>query len=424
MLAAADQQVVGCDASSPEGAEGLSESGVEVHLDTDGVELVEAARCLVKSPGVPDGAPALGVARRRGLPVLGELELAWRLVPGHFVAVTGTNGKTTVTELLGHVWRTAGEPVAVAGNVGTPVASLAGSVDDDSTVVCECSSFQLSDSELFAPECGVLLNITPDHLDRHGDLESYLAAKLRVFANQGNDDVAVFNASDPALRDLDLGGCARRVAYCRGGDPNCEVALVDRVIFADGAPLMEAADLSLPGPHNADNAMAAAAAALAMGIDRASVIDGLRTFPGVPHRLERVAELDGVTYVNDSKATNVAAAAAALDSFDGGVHAILGGSLKGGGFDGLLEPVIRRCAACYLIGEAAERLARDLAPAERRGVDLRPSSDLADAVSAAAARARPGEVVLLSPACASFDAFRNFEERGERFRTLVRGLGG
>ena len=236
MLAAAGQQVVGCDAASPEGAEGLSESGVEVHLDTDGVELVEAARCLVKSPGVPDGAPALGVARRRGLPVLGELELAWRLVPGRFVAVTGTNGKTTVTELLGHVWRTAGEPVAVAGNVGTPVASLAGSVADDATVVCECSSFQLSDSELFAPECGVLLNITPDHLDRHGDLESYLAAKLRVFANQGNDDVAVFNASDPAFRDLDLGGCARRVAYCRGGDPDCEVALVDRVIFADGAP--------------------------------------------------------------------------------------------------------------------------------------------------------------------------------------------
>jgi UDP-N-acetylmuramoylalanine--D-glutamate ligase len=422
MLSAAGEKVVGCDAGSPEGAEGLSESGVEVHLDTDGVELVEAARCLVKSPGVPDGAPALAAARRRRLPVLGELELAWRLVPSRFVAVTGTNGKTTVTELLGHVWRTAGEPVAVAGNVGTPVASLAGSVGDDATVVCECSSFQLSDSELFAPECGVLLNITPDHLDRHGDLDSYLAAKLRVFANQGNDDVAVFNASDPALRDLDLGGCARRVAYCRGGDPRCDVALVDRVIFADGEPLIDAADLSLPGPHNADNAMAAAAAALAMGIDRTAVGDALRAFPGVPHRLERVAELGGVTYVNDSKATNVAAAAAALDSFNGGVHVILGGSLKGGGFEGLVEPVIRRCAACYLIGEASERLARDLAPAAEEGVELRRSGDLGAALGEAAARARSGEVVLLSPACASFDAFRDFEERGERFRALVQGL--
>ena len=219
MLAAAGHQVVGCDAGSPEGAEGLNESGVEVHLDTDGIELVEAARCVVKSPGVPDGAPALAAARSAGVPVLGELELAWRLVPGRFVAVTGTNGKTTVTELLGHVWRTAGEPVAVAGNVGTPVASLAGSVArrcDRRLRMLELSALRL---RAVRPRVRGPAQHPPDHLDRHGDLDYYLAAKLRVFANQGNDDVAVFNASDPAFRDLDLGGCARRVAYCRGGDP-------------------------------------------------------------------------------------------------------------------------------------------------------------------------------------------------------------
>jgi UDP-N-acetylmuramoylalanine--D-glutamate ligase len=314
--------------------------------------------------------------------------------------------------------------VAVAGNVGAPVASLVGEIPAEATVACECSSFQLEDAEAFAPECAVLLNVTPDHLDRHHDFEDYLRAKLRIFANQGNDDVAVFNASDPALRDRDLGGCARRVAYCRGADPDCEVSLNDGVLFAGSEPLMDAAELSLPGPHNADNAMAAAAAALAMGIAPEAVREGLRTFPGIPHRLERVAEVDGVLYVNDSKATNVAAAAAALRSFDGGVHAILGGSLKGGGFEGLAAAIAERCVACYLIGEAAEALERDLQPAREAGVRLVGSGDLAQAVREAARAAGPGEVVLLAPACASFDAYRDFEERGEHFRSLVEELSG
>jgi UDP-N-acetylmuramoylalanine--D-glutamate ligase len=403
---------------------GLREAGVEVHLDTDGIALLERCRCLVKSPGVPREASVVRLARERGIPVLGELELAWRLLPNRFVAVTGTNGKTTVTELLGHLWRTAAEPVAVAGNVGAPVASLVGEIPAEATVACECSSFQLEDADAFAPECAVLLNVTPDHLDRHHDFEDYLRAKLRIFANQGNDDVAVFNASDPAVRGRDLGGCARRVSYCRGANPDCYVSLHDGVLFAGSEPLMHAAELSLPGPHNADNAMAAAAAALAMGIEREAVREGLRTFPGVPHRLERVAEVDGVLYVNDSKATNVAAAAAALRSFDGGVHAILGGSLKGGGFEGLAAPVVERCAACYLIGEAAEALERDLEPAREAGVRIVRSGDLAQAFGEGAAAAGPGEVVLLAPACASFDAYRDFEERGEHFRSLVEELSG
>jgi UDP-N-acetylmuramoylalanine--D-glutamate ligase len=416
LLASRGEEVIGSDVGSPAGLEGLREAAVEVHLDTDGVPLLERARCLVKSPGVPREAPVVRLARERGIPVLGELELAWRVLPNRFVAVTGTNGKTTVTELLGHVWRTASEPVAVAGNVGTPLASLAGEVAEEVTVVCEASSFQLEDAEAFAPECAVLINVTPDHLDRHHDFEDYLRAKLRIFANQGNDDVAVFNADEPALEGRDLGGCARRIPYCRGADPDCAVSINENVLFVGSEPLMEVAELSLPGPHNADNAMAAAVAATAMGIDRGSIREALRTFPGVPHRLERVAEIDGVVYVNDSKATNVAAAAAALRSFDGGVRAILGGSLKGGGFDGLAEPVAERCVACYLIGEAADALASDLAGS---GVELRRSGDLEAAVREAARDAVRSEVVLLAPACASFDAYRDYEERGEHFRSLV-----
>jgi UDP-N-acetylmuramoylalanine--D-glutamate ligase len=364
----------------------------------------------------------IAAALERGIDVVGELELAWRALPNRFLAVTGTNGKTTTVELLGHIYRGAGEPVAVAGNVGTALSELVGEVAGDATVVCECSSFQLEDSEYFAPECAVFLNLAPDHLDRHADLDSYLASKLRIFANQGNDDVAVYNGDEPRLAGVDLGGCARRVAFCHGAGPDCEVAVAEGTIFYDGEPLLGVEELGMFGDHNVANAMAAAAAALSMGIDRDAVREGLRSFTGVPHRLERVAEIGGVGFVNDSKATNVAAATVGLRAFAGGVHAILGGSEKGESFTPLLDPVRERCVACYLIGETAERLATELAPAAAAGVDLQRCADLEDAVRRAAAAARPGEVVLLSPACASFDAFENFERRGERFGEIVRGL--
>lgn len=423
-LAERGEEVLGCDSGRPEQAEGLAGRGVEVSLDADGVELLERARCLVKSPGVPGEAPVVEAARARGVPVIGELEVAWRMIPNRFIAVTGTNGKTTVTELIGHVHRHAALPAAVAGNVGTPLASLAGEAHPDATVICECSSFQLEDAEAFAPECAVFLSFAPDHLDRHASLDDYLDAKLRIFANQGNHDVAVYGADEPALRGRDLGGCARRVAFCRerGADPDCAVSLENGVIFRGDEQLLEVGDLQLLGSHNADNAMAAAAASLAMGVPVEAVSEGLASFPGVPHRLERVAEIGGKLFVNDSKATNVAAAAAAMRSFDGGVHAILGGSPKGETFEGLVEPVSERCAACYLIGEAAERLERDLAPARDAGVELRRADGLQDAVRAAAAAAGNGEVVLLAPACASFDAYRDFEERGEHFRSIVESL--
>lgn len=419
-LIACGERVYGTDSGSPAGAGRLAELGVEVELDGDGVDFLDDVATVIKSPGVPASAPAIEAARERGLEVLGELELGWRMLPNRFVAVTGTNGKTTVAEWLGHVFREAGEPVVVAGNVGTPLASLAGKLDPAATVVCECSSFQLEDSVAFAPEVAVLLNLTPDHLDRHGDLASYAEAKLRVFANQDTSATAVIDADDPRIGEIDLPGDGMRAPYgidaCADADELCTVSFADGEIRDAEGVLLPRAELPLAGEHNLRNAMAVAVAALAVGVDRDGVIGGLRSFAGVPHRLERVAEIGGVAYVNDSKATNVAAAAAALESFEGGVHAILGGSLKGGGFAELAPVVAERCTACYLIGEAEPRLRADL---ESVGVPLRSCGELAIAVAAAAAAAKPGETVVLAPACASFDSFRDYEERGERFRELV-----
>jgi UDP-N-acetylmuramoylalanine--D-glutamate ligase len=422
MLAARGETVRAVDSGHPEGAAGLEGAGVEVVLDTDGLAQLEGTRTVVKSPGVPREAPVIAAALEREIEVLGEMELAWRALPNRFVAVTGTNGKTTTVELIGHLYRGAGEPVAVAGNVGTALSELVAEVAADATVICECSSFQLEDTVAFAPECAVFLNLAPDHLDRHAGLESYLAAKLRIFANQGNDDVAVYNADDPFVANVDLGGCARRIAFCRGAAPDCEVAVAEGTIFYDGEPLLPVSELGLFGEHNVANAMAAAAAALSMGIDREAVREGLRSFAGVPHRLEQVAEIGGVRFVNDSKATNVASASVGIRAFEGGVHAILGGSEKDEPFVPLIDPIRERASACYLIGATAERMARELAPVVEAGVELHRCADLEDAVDRAAAAACAGEVVLLSPACASFDAFDDFEQRGDRFREIVRGL--
>jgi UDP-N-acetylmuramoylalanine--D-glutamate ligase len=378
---------------------------------------------VVKSPGVPQDASVIQAARERSIEVTGELELAWRLIPNAFCAVTGTNGKTTTTELIGHLYRTAGRPVAVAGNVGTPLASLVGAIDPEATVVCEASSFQLEDTNYFGPECAVFINLAPDHLDRHGTLENYLEAKLRIFANQGNDDDAVYNGDTLELRDRDLGGCARRIRFCpvegESADPDCEVSMRDGVIFAADEPLIRADELQLLGAHNVENAMAAAAAALASGLPRDAVAEGLRSFQGVRHRLERVRELDGVLYVNDSKATNVASAVAGVRAFDRGVRLIAGGRPKQESFAPLAEAVKERCVAVYLIGEAAERMADELGD---EGVEIIQAGTLERALESARADATPGEVVLLSPAAASFDAFKDFEARGDRFRELVEAL--
>jgi UDP-N-acetylmuramoylalanine--D-glutamate ligase len=366
---------------------------LDAELESDGLGLLERAACVVKSPGVPNDAPVVAAARERGVPVLGELELAWRLLPNRFVAVTGTNGKTTTTELLGAIWRAAELPVAVAGNVGTPLSSLVGEVPEEATIVCEVSSFQAEDAVLFRPDTGLLLNLTPDHLDRHGSFDAYRAAKLSMFARQREDDVAVLPAG------VDVPGAGRRLEF---GDP--------------GELPVSPSEIRLRGPHNLENAMGASVAALASGVPAGAVAEALRSFAGVPHRLEEIGSVGGVLYVNDSKATNVSSAACGIESFEGGVHAILGGSLKGGGFEGLRGPVGSRCRACYLIGEAAERLAADL---DGVGVPLHRCGDLPRAMAKATDAADPGDVVLLSPACASYDQYRDYEERGNHFRTLV-----
>ncbi|MBV8431945.1 MAG: UDP-N-acetylmuramoyl-L-alanine--D-glutamate ligase [Solirubrobacterales bacterium] len=419
-LRARGEEVWGWDAAPGEAgalaatARRLSEAGVEVHLDASGDALAARAGTLIKSPGVPQTAPIIEAARARGVPVLGELELAWRLLDNEFVAVTGTNGKTTTTEWIGHVHREAGLPVAVAGNVGTAVSSLIGTVDPAVTIVCEASSFQLEDTDYFAPRAAVLLNLEPDHLDRHGSFENYVAAKLRIFANQGNDDLAVAPL-DLAVEDL--GGCARRVPF--GPGPGAELSERAGYLWWDEEALLPVSEISLPGAHNRQNAMATAAVCLAREIEAEAVVAGLRTFPGVAHRLESLGRHKRVLWVNDSKATNVASTLMALRAYPDGIHLIAGGRGKGQDFRPLAPLVGERCRAVYLIGEAAPELALALKPS---GVPLHQLGDLTRAVSAAAASAHPGETVLLSPACASYDQYPDFEARGEHFRSLVEEL--
>jgi UDP-N-acetylmuramoylalanine--D-glutamate ligase len=412
------EQVIGVDAGAPKDMEVLAEAGVEIHLNEEGVALLERVRAVIKSPGVPAEAAVIAAARARGMPVLGELELAWRLLDNEFIAVTGTNGKTTTVELIGHIHREAGLPVAVAGNVGAAVSGLVGKVDEQTTVVCEASSFQLEDTKAFAPEAAVLLNVTPDHLDRHGTFDEYRGAKLEIFARQGNEDIAVA----PLGLGSEIGippipGCGRRV--CFGEGAGAALSLSAGELWWEERLLIALEEIRLPGRHNVENAMAAAAVCLARGIDQDAVRAGLRSFAGVKHRLEVLARRYGVLWVNDSKATNVASTVVALDAFPGGaIHLILGGQAKGQDFSALREPVERCCRAVYLIGEDAPLLATALKDVD---VQMQACGELERAVVRAREIAGEGDVVLLSPACASFDQFADFEARGERFRELVQG---
>jgi UDP-N-acetylmuramoylalanine--D-glutamate ligase len=384
-LARRGEQVVGVDRSTDLDTGRLDAAGVEVHLGAEEASLLEGMDVLIKSPGVPGEAPLVAAARERGVPVWSEVELGARLLPNPILGVTGTNGKTTTSELLGTML---GAPVA--GNVGRALTELDGEVAADEWIVCELSSFQLEDVDEFRPRIAVLLNLEPDHLDRHGSFEAYRDAKLRVFENQRADDTAV------VPRGFSDSGSARRVE------------------FSADDPLP--AEPRIPGRHNRENAAAATAAARVAGASEQQIADGLRTFAGVPHRLEEVAEIRGVRFVNDSKATNAAAARRAIASYDEPLHVILGGLGKNESYAELAADLRAKGGRAYLIGAAAAELAAALdSPFERSG-------DLATAVRAAATRAKPGEIVLLSPACASYDQFENFEQRGDEFRRLVEEL--
>jgi UDP-N-acetylmuramoylalanine--D-glutamate ligase len=383
--------VLGLARSGRAAAAAIERRGVEVvradrELGNDeDFALLDGVGLLVKSPGVPGEAPLVAEARRRAVSVWSEVELASRLLANPILGVTGTNGKTTTAEWLGFIL-----DAPVVGNVGRALSELDGKVEPDQLVVCELSSFQLEDIVEFRPRIAVLLNLEPDHLDRHGSFEAYRDAKLRIFENQNGDDIAVLP------RGFEYEVRARRV----------EFAVDDRL----------PAEPSLRGAHNRENAAAAAAAARAGGASDEQIARGLREFKGVPHRLELVAERGGVTYVNDSKATNVAAALRALAAYeDAPVRLILGGSRKGEDFAPLAAALGPNISAVYVIGETADELARAIPDTVR-------AEDLATAVERAASAAQPGEVVLLSPACASYDQFRDFEERGEEFKRLVANL--
>jgi UDP-N-acetylmuramoylalanine--D-glutamate ligase len=411
-LRARGAEVVGCDAQAVDGSARaeLEAAGVAVHAPSDGVDLLARTATVVKSPGVPQEAPVVVAAWRLGTRVVGELEIGWRLLANDFIAITGSNGKTTTTELVGHIHRAAGAAVVVAGNVGTALTTLPGAIDRSTVVVCEASSFQLEDTEAFAPDAAILLNLAEDHLDRHRSVEAYRQAKLRAFARQPPDALAV---APPELAE-GLPGAGERVTFGPGGD----VEVRDGRLLWRGKPFMDACEVRLRGAHNLENAMAAAAACLARGLPVGAVRAGLASFAGVPHRLEEVATVDGVLYVNDSKATNVASAVVGIASFPGGVHAILGGRGKRSDFAPLAAPLAERARAAYLIGESAPQLRAALGGS---GVPLHECGDLAAAVAAARAAAQSGDVILLSPACASYDQYRSFEERGEHFRELVEG---
>ena len=409
------------EAEIAETAAKLRAAGVTLELGGHRPETFVRQDLIVPSPGVPPMMPALAAARAIGVPVWSEIELAWRFLRGRLICITGSNGKTTTTSLIGHILETAGVPVQIAGNIGTPLISRVDLSSDATFTVVEASSFQLESISAFRPDIGVLLNVTPDHLDRHGSIEAYGAAKARMFKNQTEEDAAVINADDAIAPQYAPTGPRvfwfsreKRVAsgcYLRG----------EEIVFrCDGTEsiLLERKLIGLRGSHNIENVLAAATAARLAGVEPAAIAEGVRTFAGVEHRIEYVATISGVEYFNDSKATNVDATLKALDAFPGNVLVILGGKDKGSDYRILRHALRSHARMALLIGSAADKIETELAgviPVER-------AETIARAVEIASLRAQPGDIVLLAPACASFDQFENYEHRGRVFKHLVHEL--
>lgn len=387
------------------------------------LSLLEGVDLLLLSPGVPHSLPILEEAARRNLPRWGELELAWKLSKCRWVAITGTNGKTTTTTLTGELFKRAGEPHLVGGNIGLALADRAGELPVEATVVAEVSSFQLDDIESFRPDAAAILNITPDHLDRYAGMEAYAESKARIFRNQTAEDTLVLNAADPRLKNFAT-RCKSQVLWFSGQGAVESGAFVreGRVILRlPGRPekeVMGAHEIGIRGPHNLENALAALCLGAASGLPVQTMAGALRDFKGVEHRLERCGVVRGVEFVNDSKGTNVDSVQKALQSFERPIHLILGGRDKAGDFTALAGLIETRVAALYFIGEASEKIASQVG-------HLKPScrvTDLADAVRRCFKAASAGQVVLLSPGCASFDMFQNYEHRGRTFKAEVAQL--
>lgn len=374
-----------------------------------------AADLIVLSPGIPLDIPPVRAARAKGIPILGEVELAGYFLRGPVLGVTGSNGKTTTTALIGHILKACGVACQVGGNIGTPPTAMIDSSREDQWNVLELSSFQLETIDEFRARIAVCTNITPDHLDRHHTLAAYVDAKARLFATQTEEDHAVLNADDTICAAY--ASLTRSRAHWFSRQKNTETRFDGDAIFVGDKKLIVVNELPIRGLHNVENAMAAAATALLAGATLGGIADALRTFPGVEHRLEFVRERNGVHYYNDSKATNVDAAEKAIDAFPGNLWIILGGKDKNSDYSVLRDKLRMKAKSVLLIGAAAPKIADQLG-----GLPMEQSGVLAQAVQHAASHASPGDVVLLAPACASFDQFDNFEHRGRVFKELVRSL--
>lgn len=399
----------------------LLDNGITVETGGHGDRTFRGQDLIVVSPGVPVDAPPLVQARSLGETVIGEIELAAQFLPGPIVAITGSNGKTTTTTLTGEIMTASGFPALVGGNIGTPAISLAERAKPGTVIVLEISSFQLETIQSFRPKVAVVLNVTPDHLDRHRTFEIYAAAKTRIFENQQSEDCAVLNADDPTCVAMSKKTRAQiywfsrqneveRGAWVRGGN----------IVFRDGSgqrEIMQVSEIPLKGAHNLENVLAAVSASVLMGCAAEKIRQAVHEFKAVEHRLEFVASIGGVDYYNDSKATNVDATIKALESFPANIHLILGGKDKGSDYTVLNDLLRQRVKRVYTIGAAAAKIESQI-----KGPEIVHAETLENAIRKAHATAQPGDVVLLAPACASFDQFKSYEHRGRVFKDVVNGL--
>lgn len=407
-------------------ADRLTAMGAQVVLGEHPLNLLEPVDYVVTSPGVPDTAPIIMEGKRRNRPIISEPELAYWLYPGPYLAVTGSNGKTTTTTWVGEALVAANIPAVVAGNIGRPLTEAVSNLNPGNWVVAEMSSFQLEYTHKFHPRVCTILNLSEDHLDRHGSFAAYAAAKAKIFARQGRQDILILNADDKYSSDLAAAAHSRTVFFSRRQVLTAGAWVEDRHIVlnweGEGAVICRTAEVGIPGEHNLENALATVCLARAAGVAAPVIAGVLKSFRGVEHRCEKVAVVDGVQYINDSKGTNPDATLKAIAAFTPPIILIAGGRDKGTDFDTLLPAIRERCRSVVLIGEAAPKIRPVLA---RAGfTPIFEAETLPEAVQLAHRLARPGETVLLSPACASFDMFSSYEQRGQVFKQAVQELGG
>ncbi|HKH98964.1 MAG TPA: UDP-N-acetylmuramoyl-L-alanine--D-glutamate ligase [Candidatus Sulfotelmatobacter sp.] len=401
----------------------LLDHGITVETGGHGERTFRGQDLIIVSPGVPVDAPLLVQARSWGEAVIGEIELAAQFLPGPIVAITGSNGKTTTTTLTGEILAAGGLPTLVGGNIGTPAISLAERAKLETVIVLEVSSFQLETIQTFRPKIAVVLNVTPDHLDRHRTFEIYVDAKARIFENQQASDFAVLNADDATCVAMAARTRAQVFWFSRQKEvPQGAWVRDGNILFRDGLgqrEIMQVSEIPLKGAHNLENVLAAVCAGALMGCASEKIRQAVRDFKAVEHRLEFVATVGGVDYYNDSKATNVDATIKALESFPANIHLILGGKDKGSDYTVLNDLLRQRVKRVYTIGAAAAKIESQL-----KGAEVVHAETLENAIRKAHAVAQSGDVVLLAPACASFDQFKNYEHRGQVFKEIVRGLAG